>query len=273
MQLSLFQWDFIAVGSGYHALSLLDFTLARTHFKWVLRAEANHPEARQGLQDTELWKGVFEDLPRLEQNAAIQYLWKQIADFPFSRNEHATTLRHALIRSLLDLFPAGEAGTSWYQPPDLCRGFLFLQLGEAAQAEHSLRPLLNNLPEKGRLHRYLGDALWQQGKEDAALASYLTALLLSPATIDAASILCPSIAALIHERGPAITPIAAYFAGILPLFEPPANIFGHEAQTYTLLRQAEIARRDGQHQEMITARRALKMLAPDIFVEYMEWLS
>lgn len=273
MQLNLFQWDMIAVGSGYQALSQFEFAQARESFSRVLKAVPDHVAAGRGLEETQFWEEVMLALPDLSRDAALTHLWEKITEFSFNGMESHAALRRALLRHLLELFPAGEEGGRWYSPQDLCLGYLHLQLGEYAAAERNLRILLADFPEHARLHRHLGDALWRQGRQDAAHVEYVTALLLAPDAIDAESLCSRPLADLVASHGPALTPIEGYLAGLTPLVAPPAHPRDQAVQVYTLLRQSEIARREGRHQEMIDARRALKSLSPGILQRYLDWLA
>jgi tetratricopeptide (TPR) repeat protein len=269
MQLSLFQWDLIAVGKGYRSLAGLDFNEARERFAGVLKALPDHPEAGRGMRDLQCWEGVFGELQGLEPEAAAPLLWDRISKFPLGNTESYQTLRLNLIRHLLTLL---DGSPVLYVPPDLCRGFLHLLLGEYALAEHHLRVVLERLPENGRLHGYLADALWMQGRAEIAGAAYARALLLAPHGVAAESMRNQPLAAVIREYGPALAPVHGFLQGILPLVKletPPAT---REAKVYELLRQAEQARRLGHHQAMVTARRDLKNLAPDVLRDYLEWL-
>ncbi|MCJ7602866.1 MAG: hypothetical protein MUO63_15385, partial [Desulfobulbaceae bacterium] len=136
MQLSLFQWDLIAVGKGYNSLARLDFNDARSRFSGVLKDLPGHPEAGRGMRDLHVWEGVFRDMAGMEPESALSFLWKKIAGFPFGNSESYQTLRLNLIRHLLTLM---DDRPTFYVPPDLCSGYLHLQLGDYAAAEIHLR--------------------------------------------------------------------------------------------------------------------------------------
>jgi len=278
MQLNLFQRDSIEVGQGYQSLARFDFAEARFHFSRALVLFPGNVAAQRGLEETVFWEGSLREADGQAPEAALIFLWEQLAVF-LSVNSvssgHHRDLRHSLLRYLLSLLARVSDGDRWYQPPDLCRGYLHLQLGDNTAAERHLRILLDHLPENGRLRRYLGDSLWRQGRprQDVARAEYAAALLLAPHDVEAETIPVPHLEAIITEHGPALAPVYGFFAGILPLVELPCSPVGTEARACEWLRQAELARSLGHHQSMVVARRALKDMAPEILADYLAWLA
>ncbi|OGQ95091.1 MAG: hypothetical protein A2521_00040 [Deltaproteobacteria bacterium RIFOXYD12_FULL_57_12] len=269
MQLSLFQWDILAVGSGFDSLARLDFDAARQHFSGVLAVLPDHPEAGQGMRDLQVWKGAFRDMEGLDPESTLCFLWEKIAGFPFGNSENSQVLRLALIRRLLALL---DDRPTFYAPPDLCRGYLCLLLGDYAAAEASLRLLIEQLPENGRLRGYLADAIWMQGRRGIANASYAMTLLLAPHEVAVDTVCNRRLAEVIQEHGPALAPIYGFLEGVLPLVEQAKPAATLEARSYELLRQAERARFLGSHDEMVEARASLKKLVPEVFEDYMKWL-
>ncbi|MEW6521258.1 MAG: hypothetical protein AB1461_17800 [Thermodesulfobacteriota bacterium] len=104
-------------------------------------------------------------------------------------------------------------------------------------------------------------------------AAYARALLLAPHEVAAEAMRNQPLAAVIKEYGPALAPIHGFLEGLLPLVALESAPATREARVYGLLRHAEQARRSGQHQAMVTARRDLKNLAPEILQAYLEWLD
>jgi len=270
MQLPLFQWDLIAVGKGCSSLARFDFDEARSHFSWVLATLPEHAEALRGMRDLQFWEEVFHEITGLEAEAAAPLLWDRISGFPFRNDEGQQTLRLNLVRRLLALL---ESRPALYVPPDLCSGCLHLLLGEYRAAENDLRLVIEGCPENGRLHGYLADALWMQGRAETAGAAYARALLLAPHEVAVETMCNQPLAAIIREYGPALAPVHGFLQGILPLVELETPPVTREAGVYELLRQAEQARRLGHHQAMVTARRDLKNLAPDVLRDYLDWLE
>ncbi|MHB8791501.1 MAG: hypothetical protein ACYDBT_16675 [Desulfobulbaceae bacterium] len=97
--------------------------------------------------------------------------------------------------------------------------------------------------------------------------------LLDPNQVNLGALGNPDLANLIHEHGPALAPVYGYLAGLFPLIEPPARAASPEALAYAHLRQAELPRVRDDHQAMVAARRELKLLAPDVLQEYLDWLA
>ncbi len=270
MQLHLFAWDRIAVGTGYEKMAAFAFHEARRSFSRVLEVMPEHPDAVCGMRDLEFWEGIFRKMDGMALDAAVPFLWARINEFPFMNSEGARTLRSNLLRRLLLLLADLPA---FYLPPDLCGGYLSLQLGDYAAAERHLRPLLERLPENGRLYGYLGDTLWMQGRYEAAGAAYATALLLAPHKVAVEAMRHKPLADLIEEYGPALAPIHGFLTNLLPLVNPPAKPSTREAMAYDFLRQAEEARRLGNHEAMVAARSELKAIAPEILRDYLDGLE
>jgi len=273
MQLNLFQWETIETGEGYQNLSRLNFAEARRHFAQALVINPDHQGARRGQEETAFWEESLAEADPLPPENALVLLWERMSGFAFSDSAYHLALRQSLLRRLLTILSGMDEGDIWFHPPVLCRGVLHLQLNENTEAERYLRTLLRECPDNGLLHRYLGDALWGQGRQDAARSEYAASLLLASDTVDAETIPVPGLRAIIMEQGLALAPIYGYFAGILPLVEPETETQTFEARACEYLRQAELARTQGHHQSMIAARRALKGHAPEILAEYLEWLE
>ncbi|MFZ5799221.1 MAG: hypothetical protein ACOY3O_12470 [Thermodesulfobacteriota bacterium] len=269
MQLDLFQWEALAASSGYHCLAALDFDGARDHFTRILRGIPDHAEASRGLRDLEFWQEVFRELDRRDPKEQPLFLWERITAFRFRNVASHRNMRRALIGRLLPML----AGDHFYHPPDLCRGYLLLELGNFGAAADEFRLLLAHLPENGHLHGYLAKALWLLGKEEEAKTACTIALLLDPAAVNTAALPSPPLLELIHEHGPALAPVYGYLAGLLPLIEPPSQANSPEAQAYSCLRQAELARLRDDHPAMVEARRELKRLAPAVLKNYLAWLA
>ena len=102
---------------------------------------------------------------------------------------------------------------------------------------------------------------------------YARALLLDPEAISPEAISHQPLAEIIKEYGPSLAPIHAFLQGILPLVADVALPVTPATTIYKALQQAEQARRDGRHQDMIAARRELKNLSADIFQEYLDTLE
>lgn len=270
MQLDLFQWDRIMVGKGYNSLGTFAFHEARLCFTKVIKAVPEHHDAGCGLRDLEFWEEVFREIAEMDPESSALFLWDRINAFPFAKSEAAQGLKSNLLRRLLSLLADHPL---FYHPPDLCRGYLFLRIGDFAAAEKHLLQLLAEHPHNGRLHGYLADALWMQGRLEPAWAAYVTALLLAPEEVAVEAIRNTSLVALIEEHGPALAPVFGFLKGLFPLIAPPATLTTSEALAYGYLYRAEEARRHGNHQAMVAARKELRALAPEILSEYLNGLG
>ena len=270
MQLNLFQWDMIEIGKGNESLARLDFAEARRRFLKVLRVLPEHPQAGRGMRDLQFWEEAVHESDKLDLEPALCCLWDRIQNFPFGNTDSYRNLRRSLLGLLLVMMTYREA---LYIPPDLCRGYLHLQLDDFAAATAELSFLLERVPGNGRLRAYLADALWLEGKKEAAAATYVVALLTSPGDINTAALRDRRVAELVREHGPGLASIYGYMAGALPLVMPPGETVTPEAQAYKCLYEAEQSRARNEHQAMVTARRDFKKLAPSVFQDYLDWLA
>lgn len=270
MQLNLFQWDMIETARGAESLALLDFAEARRRFVKVLSVLPGHSEASRGLRDVEFWEDAVNEADRLQLDQAIGFLWERMQGFSFKRSRNQKSLQRTLLGRLLVMMSHREA---FFLPPDLCRGFLHLQMGDYADAAAELERLLKQRPDNGRLRAYLADALWMQGKKEAAAETYALALLASPRDVNASAVRNQQLGELIREHGPELAPIYGYMAGALPLVMPDGYAASREAGAYRSFAAAEEARLRNDYPAMVSARRDFKELQPGVFRDYLDWLA
>jgi len=272
-QLNLFQWDMVAVSNGCQHLATLDFAAARAHFARVLAAKPEHREAGRGLADADFWEETLAEAAGQAGEQAAPFLWRRIGEFPFADAEWGQALRKSLLRHLLAIL---NDWPDFYQPPDLCRGFLYLQLDEYRAAAAELRRLLVRQPENGRLWGYLGDALWS-GRQGGAAEAYARALLTAPHAVAVDAMRHADLVGLIREHGPEMAPVQGFLAGLLPLPELPEPAENRPrskmVQICEIMRQAEEARHSGDDDRTITARRRLRELSPETLRDYLAWLG
>lgn len=267
MQLNLFEWDIIAIGSGYSSLARFEFHEAHGFFARVLQALPDHPRASQGIKDTEYWEQTFRELQLINGEEVFRLGWNSICRFRFDHSQNHSLLRLNVLRHLQTMM---NDRPDFYDPPQLCSGYLLLQLGKFGSAEQHLCLLLETQPNAGLIHLYLAESLWLQKKEELAGPSYARALLLDPFETCRQNISNKILVRLCEERGPALAPIYGFIAGILPLVDVEVMPSSPEIRIYAVLRRAEQSHRNGSHQQMIAARRELKYLAPEIFHDYLE---
>ncbi len=270
MQLNLFQWDIVETGNGFACLARLDFEPARRHFDRVLEAYPNHLNARKGMEAIRYWQPVFEELSRLPVKEGVEFFWQRTRAFVFGDREADRELRANLLRHLLELMEQGGVDD---QPPELCRGYLLLQLGEYVAAEQQLRRLIDLIPGEGLLYGYLADALWHQGRREIANALYAAALLLDPERMAGHAIRNPRLVNVIGEHGAPLAPIYGYFQGVLPLVDQEAANGDGACSAYVLLREAERARHRRDHGAMVAARSALHRVEPALFADYLRFVE
>lgn len=270
MQLNLFQWDLIEISNGYARLAELQFDPAKAHFNRVLAAVPEHAAARAGLDAACFWEELLHRVEQLPHSAGLLPLWQAISKQRFHRNEAEHTLRTTLIRSLLARMD--EAGLDFLEP-DLSTGYLHLQLGDHVNAERLLRQQIKAFPGQGILFAFLADTLWLQGRHELANALYATALLIAPEHMPAHALYNRPLAELIARFGPELAPIHGFLHGLIPLVEPENPPDTPAVRAHALLRQAEQARHQNEHAAMVSARKGLQQLKPEIFNEYLKWLA
>jgi len=270
MQLNLFQWDLIEIGRAMESLAILDFAGARQRLQKVLNVLPGHREASRAMRDVQFWEDGVNESDELDPEPAIGHLWDRMLVFPFGNTESCKILRRTLIGRLLVMMQCREG---FYIPPDLCRGFLYLQLEDYAAATTELQLLLERVPDNGRLRAYLADALWMQGKKKAAAEMYAAALLISPQSVNTAALRNPQVAGLVREHGPERAPMYGYMTGLLPLVVPCVETATREVRAYACLVAAERARLRNDYQVMIAARRDFRELVPAVFQDYLDWLA
>jgi tetratricopeptide (TPR) repeat protein len=268
MQLNLFQWDLVEAGNGYNCLARLDFDQARGYFTRVLVALPDHQAAGAGLRSVDYWEQAVQAVDEMQGEAAVAFFWKRLGAFAFGSSAGDSELRTNLLRRLQALMEM--AGVD-YIPPDLCSGYLLLQLGDYVDAESQLRRLVESFPEEGLLYGYLADALWLQGRREIANGVYATALLLDPQRLAAYPLCNHRLAAIIVKHGAAMAPVYGYLEGVLPLVEQKIATDTEATRIYAALRWAERARHRQDQAAMIAARRDLQVLAPAVFVEYVKF--
>lgn len=270
MQLNLFQWDLVEAGHGFACLARLAFARAREHFARVLDGLPEHPLATRGLAAVDYWEGVFRELEMLHGEKAAAFFWKQLRAFAFGDSENDRELRRNLLRRLQAMMEQGEI---CYLPPDLCRGYLSLELGDYVAAENQLRELIESVPGEGLLYGYLGDTLWMQGRRELANGVYAAALLLDPERLEGYAVCNRRLAAIVAEHGAALAPVYGYVHGVLPLVEQECIVETEATRFYAAFRRAEQAKHRGDLSTMVAACRDLHRLNPELFAEYMAWVQ
>lgn len=265
MQLNLFQWDLLEAGNGYNCLARLDFAQAREHFARVLDALPDHQAAGAGLLSVDYWEPVVRNLAEMQGEDAAIFFWKRLGAFSFGNSTADSELRTNLLKRLHALME--RAGVD-YISPDLCSGYLLLQLGDYVNAESQLRSLIESDPEKGLLYGYLADALWLQGRREIANGVYATALLLDPQRMATYPLCNHRLAAIIAEYGAVMAPVYGYLHKVLPLVEQEIVNETEATRIYATLRRAERARHLHDLAAMSAARKDLQALAPEVLAKY-----
>lgn len=270
MQLKLFEWDQVEVGNGWARLGQLEFAPARRHFLRVLAAHPHHTAAQRGVAVADYWQQSLAELRSQPARLGCDRLWQCIKGFAFADSEAGGALRKGLLaRLLLMMEEAGER----FLAPDLCRGQIYLLMGDYVAAENELRALIETHPDQGIFYGYLADSLWLQGRREIAAAFYATALLQDPEQGAAYGRCHPQLRELIRLRGAGLAPVYGYFQGLLPLVDLAGEGESENRRTYALIQRAERARHRRDHAANISARGALQKSAPEVFREYLEFVG
>jgi tetratricopeptide (TPR) repeat protein len=280
-QLELFSWDVNEISKAYKALSSLDFEIAKSAFSKVLKQIPDNSSAIHGMQLVADWQEIFQVEETLEREAWIVFLWKKIRTYDFGVDPKSLHLRQKLIEQLI---VAIDNNPLHYIPPDLCLGYLLIETERYIEAEGALRTLLIDHPNNARLLGYLGDSLWMQGRKDEARVVYAKALLTAPNEVSIDDIRDKRLAEMVQESGCYMALIRGWMEGILPLVDIEGKFDKWSADNqalrkreglsaYILLNEAEKARRNADHEKMVSYRKELKVEAPEVFRLYMEHLE
>jgi len=164
-------------------------------------------------------------------------------------------------------------------------GFHWLEAGDPARAEQSLRATLDREPSNCRARGHLGDALFQQGRVHEARLAYRDALSMEPADVAIASAAdeavreLPSQASDEFELPGAPVEWAAAVGLIERVFLPPASVpeewlapdtlaaLAPGLRFYRWLVAEKFARDDARR---IACRRAMKALSPRLLKELLD---
>lgn len=198
---------------GFSCLAALRFDQAKAHFSRVLTADLTHASAESGLHLTCFWQELLHQEDTLPPQEGALLLWQNVAQAPFDHNDACRDLRQALI---LDLLQRMEKARLDFIEPDLCRGYLHLQLGDQVTAETCLRHQIKTSPHHGILYGFLADTLWLQGRHELANALYATALLTAPEQMRSHHLHNRELAVLVGEHGVELAPIYGFFQGLVP---------------------------------------------------------
>ncbi|HBH29023.1 MAG: tetratricopeptide repeat protein [Desulfofustis sp. PB-SRB1] len=271
IQLNLFDLHIIASAQGFACLARFEFDEARSHFTKALDIRPEYTEAQRGINDVVYWQKAIEGIGGDTSPASVGHLWRMFCGFDFLESQHHRNLRQHLLKFLATLLPDHP---SFYDPPDLCHGYLHLLRGDYQRAEANLRLLVEHYPDTALLHLFLAEALWQQGRGEPAGPQYARALLLDPAACENRKISNYPLMEIITEYGADQAPIYGFFKGVLPLVKLPGRLLPDTSANmlYETMRKAEQARRRRAHQQMISHRKELQRANKTVFGDYLDYV-
>ncbi len=267
-QFDLFGLDRIKLGEGYAALARLDLDKAASIFGDLVRDDPQFADAVDGKAMALAWGDVLRGIESLNGAAAALSLWEKIRSFSFG--QWGDGLRKALVKKVIDLVGDND---DFFIPPDLCLGFLHIDVMQYERAEDSLRKLLEKHPDNARLLCLLGNALVPQRRRSEARVYYAKAFLRSPREASEAGANDDELAAIIRREGPYLTPIHGLLEGVLPLVDTAAIVAVDQdhagmLEIYRALSRADAARVKRDHRMMVEERKILKELSAEVFDAY-----
>jgi tetratricopeptide (TPR) repeat protein len=269
VQLSLFSADRLKVGEGFEALVALDLDRARELFDMVLSKRPEVSDAMAGREIVCYWQSVMEQSLELDSSEHAGLIWQQIKELRNDPLLLPDRLKRSLVGKVIALLQEHDL---IFIPPDLCCGYLYIEIGEYQQAVASLKAALVRMPDSARLRGFLGDAFWCLGRETWARAEYARALLMSPRDVSIADLKDARLLDVISHYGVEMAPVSGWIRGVLPLLNPDQLAFGNEqvADAYRRLYAAEQARLSGNQDAAIEQRRQLSEAFPNFFEAYMD---
>jgi hypothetical protein len=266
LQLGLFSPGRNEAEAAFGALDNLDFEGAERLFRSMLERDPVSSDATTGLEAVDHWRGV---LASLDQNSSMErarVVWSAVRECPprlITRN-----LRRRMLEEVLELL---EMRYEVMPVPNLCAGEILLELGRIASARSWFTWAVRREPEIALVHLLSGDTLWVGDSAGEARACYSRGMYLDPTLERWRSVLWPELAHRVRAVGGAATALEWWAAGRLPL--PRTDVDGEPhsevEEVWRALSEAEAARREGRHDDMVRLRLVLQELAPDVFATYL----
>jgi tetratricopeptide (TPR) repeat protein len=272
VQLSLFSAERLKVGEGFDALSELDLVRAAALFDEVLDKNPDVSDARSGRAAVAYWQRIMKQMQALDGPEKPELLWQRIKEARPDPLLLSERLKQSLIEWLIELLH--EHGVI-FVPPDLCAGYLYLEIGHYRHAVSSLREALERYPDSARLRGFLGDALWCLGRESWARAEYARALLVSARDLSLDDLRDRQLLDIIAHHGLSLAPVHGWLNGVLPLLDPDELTINDTqiAAVYRHFYAAEQARKAGDIDAAVRYRQLLQQVSPELFDAYMARLA
>jgi hypothetical protein len=139
---------------------------------------------------------------------------------------------------------------------------------------------LSEHPEKWPLFYFLGQAQWLDGKEEAAIKSYIYGLLYYPEKSFLSRIESSKLLELIHTYGIENAPSYEWIQSALPFveiiipIEPRDEIHANAIKCYRLLQQAhQSLEKNDKNSITISYRAQLKAANPELYQAYFKLLT
>ena len=211
------------------------------------------------------WMAVETKVEGLEGLERAERLWACVESG--LRGTAWIHLRRGVAEHLLDdLEPLGfEMASS-----GLCVGRLLAEVGRFRQAETWYLGALEQRPENGVLRCQYGDLLWRMNRHLEARVHFQQVLLSDPDEFSIEGLPDRELVGVIERYGIDMAPVYGWIARVLSFPEDWSGLPDSRAlDILKLIEKAEDSRRRRSHDEMVTCRRKLMEVDPDVFSAYM----
>ena len=266
LQLGLFSPGRNEAEAAFGALESLEFECAERLFRSMLERDLASSDATTGLEAVDHWRGVHASLDQAGPMERARVVWCAVRECPprlITRN-----LRRRMLEEVLELL---EMRYEVMPVPNLCAGEVLLELGRIGPARSWFTWAVRLEPEVALVHLLFGDTLWVADSAGEARSCYSRGMYLDPTLERWRSAAWPELAHHVRAVGGVATALEWWAAGRLPL--PKTDVDGEPhsevEEVWRVLSEAEAARRQGRHDEMVRLRLALRDLAPDVFATYL----
>jgi tetratricopeptide (TPR) repeat protein len=267
VQLGLFTPDRNEVEVAFAALESLDLGRAKRLFDGILERDPASSDANDGLAAVDRWRGVLASIEQAGSMGRATALWSAVRECP--PQLITRSLRRRLLEEVLEIL---EVQAEVIPAPGLCAGDVLIELGRIDSARTWCEWAVRRAPNEARVHLLRGDALWLADPCNEACSCYSRGLLLDPTLERWQSVAWRELAVRVRQHGGAATALEWWAAGRMPL--PPLDSEGTPhpdvAEVWRALAEAEAARRDNRHDEMVRLRLRLRELDPGSFAVYMQ---
>lgn len=269
-QLELFAVDQVKVRLGYEALEELDVGGALEIFRGLEKFEDVEDPAREAIAACAQWQGLETETAELEPMERAERMWSALeADGVFTGKPRMCLRKGLAARLIVDLDKLQVPGENG----GLCSGSLMMETGRFREAETWYRNVLDEGSGHPALRRQHGDVLWRMGRRLEARVEYQRALLEAPSQTPLHDLPDSQLTTIIERHGSEMAPVYGWIARIFQVPKWQGLPRSRPVLLLRLLDDAETARRQGRHEDMVAVRRDLSTEAPEVLSAYMSRLE